>query len=167
MPTILPFPPAYTPPSWDEPAGGVEWFKAAGGAWHGGGAGNSGRSRGFQHWLGLPRAKRKHLLKATDVHGKGPATVSCGSGPVKLGATSHPPITRFPGSRLPRESSTVPEPAEAGELLAFKTSNQDRLPTGGGHRFVLGSAASHPYEIYSVNKSPASLQAGEQHIAEI
>ena len=26
------------------PAGGVEWFKAAGGAWHGGGAGNSGRS---------------------------------------------------------------------------------------------------------------------------
>ncbi len=36
------------------PAGGVEWFKAAGGAWHGGGAGNSGRSRGFQLWLALP-----------------------------------------------------------------------------------------------------------------
>src|SRR3984893_8668108 len=36
------------------PAGGVEWFKAAGGAWHGGGAGNSGRSRGFQLWIALP-----------------------------------------------------------------------------------------------------------------
>src|SRR5712692_6860000 len=36
------------------PAGGVEWFKAAGGAWHGGGAVNSGRSRGFRLWLALP-----------------------------------------------------------------------------------------------------------------
>ena len=51
------------------PAGGVEWFKAAGGAWHGGGAGNSGRSRGFQLWLALPPDQelgpsRKHLPKA-------------------------------------------------------------------------------------------------------
>ena len=35
------------------PAGGVEWFKAAGGAWHGGGAGHSGRTRRFQLWLAL------------------------------------------------------------------------------------------------------------------
>src|ERR1700720_4695915 len=36
------------------PAGGVEWFKAAQGAWHGGGPGDAGRARGFQLWLALP-----------------------------------------------------------------------------------------------------------------
>ena len=36
------------------PAGGVEWFKAAHGAWHAGGPGESGRARGFQLWLALP-----------------------------------------------------------------------------------------------------------------
>src|SRR5712671_870709 len=36
------------------PQGGVEWFKAGRGAWHGGGAGESGRSLGFQLWIALP-----------------------------------------------------------------------------------------------------------------
>src|ERR1700719_3140575 len=36
------------------PEGGVEWFKAAHGAWHGGGAGEAGHARGFQLWLALP-----------------------------------------------------------------------------------------------------------------
>ncbi|MBM2812545.1 MAG: pirin family protein [Chloroflexi bacterium] len=36
------------------PEGGVEWFKAGHGAWHGGGPGDTGRSRGFQLWLALP-----------------------------------------------------------------------------------------------------------------
>src|SRR5438132_5157175 len=36
------------------PAGGVEMFKAGHGAWHGGGPGDTGRSRGFQLWLALP-----------------------------------------------------------------------------------------------------------------
>ncbi len=62
------------------PAGGVEWFKAAGGAWHGGGAGNSGRSRGFQLWLALPPNQELGPVesiyqKPQDVHAKGPATV--------------------------------------------------------------------------------------------
>src|SRR5258706_1780598 len=35
-------------------AGGVEWFKAAHGAWHGGGPNGSGRARGFQLWIALP-----------------------------------------------------------------------------------------------------------------
>ena len=35
------------------PAGGVEWFKAAHGAWHAGGQEESGRARGFQLWLAL------------------------------------------------------------------------------------------------------------------
>ena len=34
--------------------GGVEWFKAGHGAWHGGGPNGSGRARGFQLWIALP-----------------------------------------------------------------------------------------------------------------
>ena len=36
------------------PAGGVEWMQAGGGVWHGGGAGEPGRTRGFQLWIALP-----------------------------------------------------------------------------------------------------------------
>jgi redox-sensitive bicupin YhaK (pirin superfamily) len=66
------------------PAGGVEWFKAAGGAWHGGGAGNSGRSRGFQLWLALPPDQElgpseSIYQKPQDVHANGPAAVLLGT----------------------------------------------------------------------------------------
>jgi redox-sensitive bicupin YhaK (pirin superfamily) len=33
------------------PAGGLEWMRAGGGVWHGGGAGEPGRTRGFQLWI--------------------------------------------------------------------------------------------------------------------
>jgi len=36
------------------PAGGIEWMRAGGGVWHGGGTGESGRTRGFQLWIALP-----------------------------------------------------------------------------------------------------------------
>src|SRR5580700_7099523 len=36
------------------PAGGIEWMRAGGGVWHGGGAGEPGRTRGFQLWIALP-----------------------------------------------------------------------------------------------------------------
>ena len=73
------------------PAGGVEWFKAAGGAWHGGGAGNSGRTRGFQLWLALPPDQElgpseSIYQKPQDVHAKGPAAVLLGT----LGEVSSP-----------------------------------------------------------------------------
>ena len=35
-------------------AGGIEWMRAGGGVWHGGGAGEPGRTRGFQLWIALP-----------------------------------------------------------------------------------------------------------------
>ena len=35
-------------------AGGLEWMRAGGGVWHGGGAGEPGRTRGFQLWVTLP-----------------------------------------------------------------------------------------------------------------
>src|SRR6266851_2393332 len=35
-------------------ADGVEWMRAGGGVWHGGGTGKAGRTRGFQLWIALP-----------------------------------------------------------------------------------------------------------------
>src|SRR5260370_5922457 len=40
------------------PEGGVEWFKAGHGAWHGGGPRETGRTRGLQLWLALPSGPR-------------------------------------------------------------------------------------------------------------
>ena len=73
------------------PTGGVEWFKAAGGAWHGGGGGNSGRSRGFQLWIALPPehelgSAESIYQKPQDVRTKGPAAVLLGT----LGEVSSP-----------------------------------------------------------------------------
>jgi hypothetical protein len=66
----------------------------------------------------------------------------------------------------------VPQRAEAGELVAFEPSNQAiDFRAEADTELVLGSAASHPFELalghYSVHTSPASLQAGEQRIAEM
>ena len=66
------------------PAGAVEWFKAAGGAWHGGGAGKSGRSRGFQLWLALPAIEELGLsesiyLSPEEIPSIGPVSVLLGS----------------------------------------------------------------------------------------
>src|SRR5258706_3590211 len=36
------------------PAGGVEWMRAGGGVWHGGGSGEPGPARGFPPWIALP-----------------------------------------------------------------------------------------------------------------
>jgi redox-sensitive bicupin YhaK (pirin superfamily) len=69
-------------------------------------------------------------------------------------------------------SVIVPEPVRAGELAVFAPANQAiDLRVEADTEFVRGSAASHPYELtlghYSVHTSPASLHAGERHIAEI
>jgi redox-sensitive bicupin YhaK (pirin superfamily) len=180
------------------PAGGVEWFKAADGAWHGGGAGNSGRSRGFQLWLALPpdqelEPSESIYQKPQDVHAKGPATVLLGtlgevSSPLKAPSSINYLAVRLKAGEIWRYEPpadhtiswialasgrlAVPEYAEAGELVAFEPSNQAiDFRAEADTEFVLGSAASHSYELalghYSVHTSPASLRTGEQHIAEI
>ena len=47
------------------PEGGVEWFKAGHGAWHGGGPGDTGRYRGFQLWIALPPGRDSDPLKTS------------------------------------------------------------------------------------------------------
>jgi redox-sensitive bicupin YhaK (pirin superfamily) len=180
------------------PAGGVEWFKAGGGAWRGGGAGKSGKSRGFQLWLALPPAhelgpSESIYLKPQDVHAQGPAAVLLGtlgevSSPLKAPSSINYLAVRLRAGEswlyeppsdhmicwiaLASGRLIVPERVVAGELVAFEMSKKAiDFRAEADTEFVLGSAASHPYELalghYSVHTSPASLRAGEQRIAEI
>jgi redox-sensitive bicupin YhaK (pirin superfamily) len=180
------------------PQGGVEWFKAGRGAWHGGGSGESSRSRGFQLWIALPPEHElgpaESLYQAPhELRRTGPASVLLG----KLGAVSSPLPAPSPLNYLavrlkageswryepPADhticwialgtgSLAVPERVQAGELAAFEASNEAiDFHAEAATEFVLGSAAGHPHDLvlgrYSVHTSPASLRAGEQHIAEI
>jgi redox-sensitive bicupin YhaK (pirin superfamily) len=180
------------------PQGGIEWFKAGQGAWHGGGAGESGRSRGFQLWIALPP---EHELDPAEsiyltpeaIDRSGPARVLLGkvgevSSPlqapsamtylsVRLKAGEswryRPPADHTVGwIALSTGSLAVPERVQAGELAVFEPSNQAiDFDAEADTEFVLGSAVRHPHELvlgnYSVHTSPASLHAGEAHIAEI
>jgi len=180
------------------PQGGVEWFKAAHGAWHGGGSAGSGRSRGFQLWIALPPEHELGPVESIyqapqEIRRNGPALVLLG----KLGEVASP--LQAPSSinylsislkageswryqppadhtvcwvALSTGSLAVPERLNAGELAAFEPSNQAiDIHAEADSEFVLGSAASHPYELalgyYSVHTSLAALQAGERRIAEI
>ena len=180
------------------PQGGVEWFKTGHGAWHGGGAGEPGRSRGFQLWIALPPDHELEPAESIyqapqDIRWIGPAAVLLGT----LGAVSSPlpapSSVNYLAVRLKAGQSwryappadhtvcwvalstgslAVPEPVPAGELAVFEPSNAAiDLLAETDSEFVLGSAASHPYELvlgsYSVHTSPASLQAGERRLAEI
>ena len=67
---------------------------------------------------------------------------------------------------------TVPDELRHGDLAAFEPSNDPiELEAQSDAELVIGSAAPHDHDLvlgyYSVHTSPASLQAGEQRIAEI
>jgi len=156
------------------PPGAVEWFRAGHGAWHGGGAGESGRSRGFQLWIALPpehelRPAESIYLTTDVIQRHGPARVLLG----KLGATSSPLRAPSPINYLAVQlkageswryqppvdhtvcwvalgngSLAVPEPVQAGELAVFAPSNEAiDFHAIADTEFVLGSAASHPHQL--------------------
>ena len=154
--------------------GGVEWFKAGHGAWHGGGPGDSGRTRGFQLWVALPPehelAAVESVYQAPDaVNRAGPARVLVGTHGGVASPLKAPVSMTYLAVRLkageswsyqPPAGHTVgwialatgrlqtPESVEAGELAIFEPS------TGaiGFHaeadtEFVLGSSLPHPYDL--------------------
>ncbi|MEA3040730.1 MAG: hypothetical protein QOC65_219 [Sphingomonadales bacterium] len=180
------------------PAGGVEWFKAAGGAWHGGGSGDSGRSRGFQLWLALPAdqelgASESLYLTPGEIPTSGPVSVLLGSyGGVSSPLTAPAPINYLavrlkagetwryqpPAGHdvawiaLASGSLAVPDPIQAGEMVAFdKSATAIDVRAEADSEFVLGSAAHHPHDLvlgyYSVHTSPKALEVAERHITEI
>jgi redox-sensitive bicupin YhaK (pirin superfamily) len=156
------------------PAGGVEWFKAAGGAWHGGGGGNAARARGFQLWLALPAGQElgsseSIYLSPDKIPSIGPVSVLLGSyrgldsqieapSPVnylavrlKAGETWRyaPPAGHdIAWIALASGRLTVPDPVAAGELVAFEDSSAEiLLRAEADSEFVLGSAAPHPHDL--------------------
>ena len=134
-------------------AGGVEWFKAAHGAWHGGGPGDTGRARGFQLWLALPPeqelgAVENIYLSPDAVARDGPARILVGThggaaSPLRFpaplnylvvrlraGESWHyqPAVDHAVGWVSPSTGRLrVPETVDAGELAVFEPSN-DAMP---------------------------------------
>ena len=154
--------------------GGVEWFKAAHGAWHGGGPGESGRSRGFQLWIALPPEHElgpvENIYQAPeDVRRLGPARVLLGklgdvSSPLRAPSSINYLSVRLKGGEswryqppadhtvgwvaLSTGSLLVPERAQAGELAVFSPSNEAiDFHAEADTEFVLGSAAPHPHKL--------------------
>jgi redox-sensitive bicupin YhaK (pirin superfamily) len=156
------------------PAGGVEWFKAAGGAWHGGGAGNTGRSRGFQLWLALPPgeelgASESIYLSPEEIPSTGPVSVLLGSYDGALSRLKSPSPINYLAIRLKAGETwrydppaghdvawiavasgnlAVPEAIAAGEMVAFdKSTTAIDIRAEADSEFVLGSAAHHPHDL--------------------
>jgi redox-sensitive bicupin YhaK (pirin superfamily) len=160
--------------------GGIEWFKAGHGAWHGGGPGEDNRSRGFQLWIALPPehelgTAESIYLTPEAIHRHGPARVLLG----KLGEVSSPlqalssmtylsvrlkageswryePPADHPVCwiALSTGSVAVPEPVRAGELAVFEPSNKAiDFHAETDTEFVLGSAVRHPHELVLGNYS--------------
>jgi redox-sensitive bicupin YhaK (pirin superfamily) len=156
------------------PSGGVEWFKASHGAWHGGGPGDTGRARGFQLWLALPP---DHELGPVDnvylapdavardgaarvlvgAHGGATSSIDAPASPnylaVRLRAGEswryRPPVGHTVGWVSPSTGRIrVAERVDAGELAIFEPSNDAiDFHAEADTEFVLGSAAPHAHDL--------------------
>jgi redox-sensitive bicupin YhaK (pirin superfamily) len=154
--------------------GGVEWFKAGQGAWHGGGPGDTGRARGFQLWLALPPDQElgpveNVYLEPDAVARDGPARVLVGTHGGATSSLTAPGSLNYLAVRLRAGESwryqpaldhtvgwvsastgrvRVPETVEAGELAIFEPSNDAiDFHAESDTEFVLGSAARHAHDL--------------------
>ena len=154
--------------------GGVEWFKAGQGAWHGGGPGDTGRARGFQLWLALPPDQElgpveNVYLEPDAVARDGPAHVLVGTHGGATSSLNAPASLNYLSVRLragecwryqPALDHTVgwvsasagrvrvPETVEAGELAIFEPSNNAiDFQAESDTDFVVGSAAPHAHDL--------------------
>ena len=162
------------------PAGGVEWFKAAHGAWHAGGRGDFGRARGFQLWLALPAEQEletvENVYLAPDAVARdGPAQVLVGAqggaaSPLSTGASLNYLALRLRAGESwqyqPAAAHTVgwlslstgrvrvPELVDAGELAIFDSSSEAvDVEAEADTEFVMGSAVPHPHDLALGNYS--------------
>src|ERR1700704_2508193 len=152
------------------PAGGIEWMRAGGGVWHGGGAGEPGRTRGFQLWIALPPElelgpSESVYLAPEVIPNDGPAHVLLGSYGTATSAIKTPSPMNYLAVRLkagerwsyqpPAEhtvlwtavgmgSVLVPDELQQGELVAFSPSSAAiEFEAQFDAEFVLGSAVPH------------------------
>jgi redox-sensitive bicupin YhaK (pirin superfamily) len=156
------------------PAGGVEWMRAGGGVWHGGGAGEPGRTRGFQLWIALPPGLElgpsvSLYQSPQDLQREGPARVLLGSHGSARSAIEAPSAITYLAVRLkagdrwryePPAGHTVlwlavgegailtPDELHEGDLAAFEPSNEGiEFAAQSDAEFVLGSAVPHEHEL--------------------
>ena len=154
------------------PAGGIEWMRAGAGVWHGGGVGETGRTRGFQLWISLPPAQElgpsESIYQAPEtIRRDEPARVLLGSYGTASSAIKAPSPINYLAVRLkageqwryqpPAEhtvlwvamgmgSVLVPDEIRQGELVAFNPSNAAiEFESLTDSEFVLGSAVPHRY----------------------
>jgi redox-sensitive bicupin YhaK (pirin superfamily) len=156
------------------PAGGLEWMRAGGGVWHGGGAGEGGRTRGFQLWTALPPElelgpSESVYLSPEVIPHDGPARVLLGSYGTATSAIKAPSPMNYLAVHLkagerwsyqpPRGhtllwtavgmgSVLVPDELRQGELVAFRPSSTAiEFEAQSDAEVVLGSAVPHDYDL--------------------
>jgi redox-sensitive bicupin YhaK (pirin superfamily) len=155
-------------------AGGIEWMRAGGGVWHGGGTGEAGRTRGFQLWIALPpelelgSSESVYLAPEVVAH-DGPARVLLGAYGEATSLIKTPSPMNYLAVRLkagerwmyqpPAEhtvlwtavgtgSVLVPDELQQGELVIFRPSSTSIEFVGQSDtEFVLGSAVPHDYDL--------------------
>jgi redox-sensitive bicupin YhaK (pirin superfamily) len=155
-------------------AGGVEWMRAGQGVWHGGGAGESGPTRGFQLWVALPPHQQlgpsvSIYQGAEDVRAAGPARVLLGAYQGASSAIQAPSKINYlalrlaPGERwqyqppaghdvlwiaVGKGTVHAPDPVRRGELAIFAPGQEAvEFEAEAETEFMLGSAVPHPYEL--------------------
>jgi len=155
-------------------AGGIEWMRAGGGVWHGGGAREPGRTRGFQLWVALPPdlelgPSESVYLAPEVIPEDGPARVLLGSYGTATSAIKTPSPMNYlavllkAGERWTYQppvehtvlwtavgggSVLVPDELHEGELVAFRPSNAAiEFEAQSDAEFVLGSAIPHNYDL--------------------
>ncbi len=156
------------------PAGGVEWMRAGGGVWHGGGSGEPGRTRGFQLWIALPPElelgpSESVYLSPEVIPHDGPAHVLLGSSGTATSSIKAPSPMNYLAVRLKagerwsyqpptghtvlwtalgKGSVLIPDELRQGELVAFKPSNTAmEFEAESDAEFVVGSAVPHNYDL--------------------
>jgi redox-sensitive bicupin YhaK (pirin superfamily) len=162
------------------PDGGVEWFKAGHGAWHGGGPGETGRTRGFQLWIALPP---EHELGPTesiyqppeDTVRDGPALVLIGAHGAAASTLAAPSSINYLAVRLKagdgwryqppaahtvawlalaKGSLAIPERVDAGELVVLEPADTAiDVFAEADTEFVVGSAVAHPHDLVTGSHS--------------
>lgn len=168
------------------PEGGVEWFKAGHGAWHGGGAGEARRARGFQLWLALPPEHELGPVESIyqapgDIARDGPVRVLVGAHGAAASSLEAPASINYLAVRLKAGESwryqrpanhsvawvalskgglTMPERIDAGELAIFEPADTAiDFHADGDTEFVLGSAVAHRHDLVLGNYSVHTSKA--------
>jgi redox-sensitive bicupin YhaK (pirin superfamily) len=156
------------------PAGGIEWMRAGGGVWHGGGLGEPGRTRGFQLWIALPPElelgpSESIYLSPQTIPTDGPVRVLIGSYGSATSSIKAPSPMNYLAVRLKvgerwsyqppaghtvlwtavgKGSILVPDELQQGELVAFTSSSAAvEFEAQSDAEFVLGSAVPHKYQL--------------------